>query len=283
MGFRGSDTVLAMRFGFGRNWADFARVVDDERILEAEGSLKQMLDVEDLSGLRFLDIGSGSGLFSLAAARLGAAQIHSFDFDADSVRTTETLKSRYFSDAPHWTVERGSVLDQSYIESLGKWDVVYAWGVLHHTGDMWTAVTNAASAVAPNGKFFVSLYTDQGVRSRMWRVVKRVYNRLPTALRAPYVVLVMLPFEVRALAGSALRRDPKRYVRLWTEYKGMRGMSRWHDFVDWVGGYPFDVAAPRRVVEFLGPRGFELERLALASGWGCNEYVLRRNGQATAS
>src|SRR3954453_10925637 len=136
------------RFEFGENWARFLAVVDESRIVEAERSLREMLGVERLDGRSFLDIGSGSGLFSLAAVRLGAERVHSFDFDPSSVGCTLELRRRYGADAD-WAVEQGSALDTAYLARLGTFDVVYSWGVLHHTGDMWRALGNVARLVAP--------------------------------------------------------------------------------------------------------------------------------------
>src|SRR4029079_9914222 len=73
------------RFPFGRNWASFLGVLSEARIQEAERSLREMLGARRISGATLLDAGSGSGLFSLAAMRLGARRVHSFDFDAESV------------------------------------------------------------------------------------------------------------------------------------------------------------------------------------------------------
>lgn len=125
------------RFTFGKNWARFLKVLNEDRIWQAEESLKNMLQTNTLQGLSFLDAGSGSGLFSLAAARLGAARIHSFDYDPQSVACTAELRRRFFPKHPAWTIEQGSVLDKEYLAGLGKYDVVYSWGVLHHTGAMW--------------------------------------------------------------------------------------------------------------------------------------------------
>ncbi len=51
--------------------------------------------METLAGNSFLDVGSGSGLFSLAAMRLGADRVHSFDYDPQSVGCTKELKRRF--------------------------------------------------------------------------------------------------------------------------------------------------------------------------------------------
>src|SRR3989442_11992645 len=120
------------RFEFGKNWSQFLTTIDEERIRVAEQSLKEMLEIDHLQGKSFLDIGSGSGLFSLAARRLGAS-VHSSDFDPKSVACTRELKRRFFSEDKNWRIEQGSVLDKNYLLSLGTFDVVYSWGVLHHT------------------------------------------------------------------------------------------------------------------------------------------------------
>jgi 2-polyprenyl-6-hydroxyphenyl methylase/3-demethylubiquinone-9 3-methyltransferase len=266
------------RFEFGANWRRFLSLVDARRIADAEASLREMLEMDDLRGRGFLDIGSGSGLFSLAAAGLGAARIHSFDFDSESVRCTAELRRRYAPTGARWTVERGSALDPDYVEALGEWDIVYSWGVLHHTGDMERALELAARAVRPGGKLYIAIYNDQGARSRLWRRVKRTYNWLPRAFRRPYAVAVMLPRETLSAASKLAQGHPEAYWRSWTRYADSRGMSRWHDLLDWVGGYPYEVASPEDIVEFGKAHGFTLTKLRTAGvTWGCNEYVLERS------
>jgi 2-polyprenyl-6-hydroxyphenyl methylase/3-demethylubiquinone-9 3-methyltransferase len=263
-------------FAFGKNWSRFLRVLNEERICEAQDSLTSMLEVDSLAGRTFLDIGSGSGLFSLAARRLGA-RVHSFDSDPESVACTQELKRRYFPGEGAWTIQRASVLDEPCMRSLGEFDVVYAWGVLHHTGALWPALGNATRAVAPGGRLFISIYNDQGVQSRAWMRVKRIYNVLPRFLRVPYAAAVTLPRELLAFTAWLAMLKPGVYIRTWTTYQRSRGMSRWHDLIDWVGGYPFEVAKPEEVLEFCRRRGFNLLRLkTCGGGLGCNEYVFER-------
>jgi 2-polyprenyl-3-methyl-5-hydroxy-6-metoxy-1,4-benzoquinol methylase len=264
------------RFPFGENWRRFLQVVDEARIQTAVDSLKAMLEVDALSGQSFLDVGSGSGLFSLAARRLGA-RVVSVDYDPGSVACTRELRRRYCGNCEEWQVQQGSVLDAPYMARLGKFDVVYSWGVLHHTGDLWAAMASVDGNVAAGGKLFLALYNDQGRVSRVWTRIKRAYNALPAPLRAVLCVAVFGPLELRSLLGYLLRGCPQRYFANIRHYGKRRGMSWWRDQVDWIGGYPFEVSKPEQVFDFYRSRGYRLLRLKTCRGEkGCNEYVFRR-------
>jgi 2-polyprenyl-6-hydroxyphenyl methylase/3-demethylubiquinone-9 3-methyltransferase len=270
-----TEVATGQRFEFGKNWAWFLATLNDDKIAEAVASLRDMLEGESLAGRTFLDIGSGSGLFSLAARKLGA-RVHSLDYDPNSVGCTQTLRDRYFPNDEQWIVESGSALDADYIRSLGKFDVVYSWGVLHHTGNMWAALANAALPVADHGQLFIAIYNDQGPHSVRWLKTKRLYNRLPKGLRFLVVWPSFWMLNWRTLVKDTLKLQPLKSIRAYGQ--GGRGMSFWQDVVDWVGGYPFEVAKPEELFDFYRKLGFTLTRLRTAGGsLGCNELVFRKD------
>lgn len=283
------------RFAFGRNWRRFLDAIDDERIDAAKSSLVAAFGADDLRDKSFLDVGCGSGLFSLAARRLGAS-VFAFDLDCDSVACAKELKRRFLPDDRDWRIELGSVLDTAFLSSLGTFDVVYAWGVLHHTGEIWRAIGNVSHLVKPSGKFYLAIYNDQGRRSIWWRHVKLVYHRLPRMARPTLVALIGIcvygqPLIASLLDGAILLcalKNPSipliHYYRETFAASPTRGMHAWRDLVDWVGGYPFEVAQPDAVFHFFRDRGFALAHLrTVGCGHGCNEFVFVRTGEGKSS
>jgi 2-polyprenyl-3-methyl-5-hydroxy-6-metoxy-1,4-benzoquinol methylase len=263
------------RFEFGANWTNFLSVLDEERINQAETALLKMLGVAELTKKTFIDVGSGSGLSSLAARRLGA-KVYSFDFDPKSFSCTRELKRRNFPDDQDWVVEEGSVLDQEYLQLLGQFDIVYSWGVLHHTGQMWNALANVAPLVKAGGQLFIAIYNDQDRASSWWKLVKKIYcSGLAGRILMKYIFYLYFGIGRLVLDIIGLRNPHTRY----REYHKIRGMSAWHDIVDWIGGYPFEVAKPEEIFEFFKQRGFILDNLkTCAGGLGCNEFVFTRQG-----
>jgi len=272
MGLFDNEIRKGERFRFGNNWRRFLAVVNEERIEIAEDSLKEMLRTDSLNGKSFIDVGSGSGLFSLAARRLGAT-VYSFDYDPQSVSCTLELRKRYFpNDDDHdWEVHQGSILDSNFLEMLPTFDVVYSWGVLHHTGDMWAALNNIVKLVKPHGYLFIAIYNDQGHMSKFWGRIKKTYC---SSILGQYCVLsVFIPyFVLRSLIGSIIKR-----ATIFSKYKKSRGMSIIHDWVDWLGGYPFEVARIDDIVNFYLQKGFSLFNVRTNCGLGNNQFVFEKS------
>jgi 2-polyprenyl-6-hydroxyphenyl methylase/3-demethylubiquinone-9 3-methyltransferase len=252
------------RFQFGENWTRFLSVVNEARIAEATARLSELLG--DINGKSFLDVGSGSGIHSLAAIRLGASRVLSFDYDTKSVACTAELKRRFAPNA-NWQIQPGSVLDEQYLRSLGKFDIVYAWGVLHHTGAMWKSFDLITIPVAHT--LMVAVYHDEGRKSRLWLILKKLYSKSPLPLKK-----LLELFTFMLTWGKAFIFKPRKAMRNWSTYSRKRGMSAWRDVVDWAGGYPCEFANAGEVFTFFRMRGFTLETLRTVNGLGLNEFVL---------
>jgi len=267
------------RFEFGKNWERFISCLNEERIKIAEKSLCNMLMCDDLKGKSFIDVGCGSGLFSLAAVRLEAEYVYSFDYDPQSVSCCLKLKNLFFSNISRWMIEEGSVLDEDYLKSLGTFDVVYSWGVLHHTGAMWRALENVSLLVKNGGKLYISIYNDQGKISQVWRAVKIAYNKLPTGFKFLILWPAFVGFWGLTMIKDILRGKP---FYTWRNYsrKSTRGMSFYYDVIDWIGGFPFEVAKPEEIFNFYRNKGYILEKLKTCGGKiGCNEFVFTLSNQ----
>jgi 2-polyprenyl-6-hydroxyphenyl methylase/3-demethylubiquinone-9 3-methyltransferase len=258
------------RFEFGKNWQGFLTTLTDERIGLAEASIREMLETDSLRGRTFLDIGSGSGLFSLAARRMGA-RVHAFDLDPLCVACTQELRSRYFPCDTDWIVEQGSIIDHRFLESLGSYDIVYAWGVLHHTGNMWHALDKAASLVKQHGALLIAIYNDQGGKSKFWKQVKKLYCSGWAGKAVISCLFLPLFFSITLLRG-VLRNE-----NIFSRYQQKRGMSITHDWLDWLGGLPFEVATVDQIFRFLTDREFVLTNLKTTRGLGNNQFVFTKS------
>lgn len=254
-------------FAFGQNWAAYSQVLTPARLAAAQASLVQLLGTEHLSGRSFLDVGFGSGVFSICASRLGAAPVVGIDLDPTCREVAQTNASRYAPSGAALQWLTASVLDEGTIKSLGIFDVVYGWGSLHHTGNMSRAIAIAADRVAPGGILAIAIY-NRHVTSPAWWQIKRIYNGAPHWMRL-MMVAVFIPIIFLA-KWAATWQNPLRKER---------GMSFMYDVVDWVGGFPYEYASVKEIVRQVEPLGFQTRRVIPAQvPTGCNEFVFVRQG-----
>lgn len=253
-------------FSFGKNWESFISTVSDEQVRSALLDIEQWLGREKITGKTILDIGCGSGIHSLAFLMLGAERIDSFDYDISSVNATRSLWERN-AKSERWNIFQGSILDTGFTGRLPAYDIVYAWGVLHHTGDMWSAINNAAALVRDGGYLWISIYV-KGPRYSSHLQLKKRYNAA-SALGKWWMETV---FIIKIMGWRALNlKNPF----AWNEKKS-RGMDTYHDIVDWLGGLPYEVASEDEVVRFCLERSFVLYRIKVIGEGGCNVYVFRK-------
>ena len=150
--------------------------MNDTTIHKAEDSIRVFLEIDSLSGKSFLYIGSGSGIFSIAASHLGASPVLGMDVNFKCVDVARNNAEKFGgSNKPDFVVK--SILDDS-VDRVNSYDIVYAWGSLHHTGNMYKAIHNAANRVATGGILVIAIY-NKHITSPIWKLIKSIYNSSP--------------------------------------------------------------------------------------------------------
>lgn len=255
---------MKKKFNFGQNWLNYIGKISTTHILNAENSLKEIIEEDDLNNIDFCDVGAGSGLLSLAAHRLGA-RVFSFDNDDNCIKSINILKNKYSLSLDNWEINQGSILDDKYVLSIGKYDLVYSWGVLHHTGNMYHAFNNVNLLVKKGGHLIIAIYNKQFLLSAYWTIIKKIYSS--TILFRPILILFHLPLVLPSLLKSFLFNS-----------KIPRGMLIWNDYIDWLGGYPFETSSRDDVVKFYEKKGYSVKKIkSVGNSLGCNEYVFIKN------
>lgn len=257
------------KFEFGKNWQSFLDNYFSRESVEASKiGLAEFLAPTTLVGKTFVDFGSGSGLHSLSALELGASNVTSIDADQEAVKCAESLKEN----SPYkerWKISKGSLLDGDFLKSLGLFDVVYCWGVAHHTGNMWEALDSISKNVKDNGLLYVAIYNNVEGRlgSKMWYQVKKFYNQ------APSVIKNMMEWTYISYNFLFLILHLKNPFVVIKNYKIKRGMAWTTDLVDWLGGYPYEYASVKEIFDFYTKRGFELKNIKTTNYIGCNQFL----------
>lgn len=262
-------------FSFGENWKKFLSKFNRKRLKLAKKSLGDFTGLKSLKGMVFVDIGCGSGLFSLAAAELGAKKVVSVDIDDSSIACTSFLRKKFGYSKARWNIRKGSALDRKFLASLPRADLLYSWGVLHHTGRMYEALGNVSPLVQKGGLFYVAIYNDfRGLpfSSKAWVRIKRFYSRRGRVVRW---IMRRLYAGVIIAGLIAYRRNPISYIRNYGRHS-VRGMDFFVDVEDWMGGYPYEYATTGQIKAFFAKRGLELENIRTTTREGCNEFLFRK-------
>jgi SAM-dependent methyltransferase len=263
-------TQEKVTFSFGKNWEQFSRTnFSEERIEIARQHLLNFLDMRDLAGKYFLDIGCGSGIHSLAAFKSSAQRIASFDVDPYSVATTQKIHEMYGSPA-NWQIAQGSILEDTFLRTVEPADIVYSWGVLHHTGNVWQAIRNAATFLKPGSIFYIAIY-DKTPDTPYWIDIKKKYNR-STGLGKK---LMEFSYVWRAFFKTASLSRVKQSFNYIKNYKKSRGMEFWTDVKDWLGGWPYEPATQEEICSFC-EETLGLERIKVKTGEANIEYLFKK-------
>lgn len=268
---------MTNKFTFGKNWKEFTtKHLTQKQIEISKKSLTSFYKIKDLKGKSFLDIGCGSGMFSLAAINLHASKVTSIDIDPESVNCCRKFWKQ-LQKPNYWKIKRASILNRDYIKSLGKYDFVYAWGVLHHTGKMWQAIDNTCLTIKKNGLLYLAIYNKEDNiciykdgrfgTSYFWLKIKKIYKNSHFIAR----MFVDYILEFILIISYLIRfKNPRIEIE---NHNNLRGMSWKTDIKDWMGGYPYEFAQTDEIFNYLYNKGFNLKHLKCGNGLRNNEYL----------
>lgn len=277
-------------YKFGKNWKRFIDTSYTKKRVEI--AQKCMLDTllrPNLDNQSILDIGCGSGIHSLAALRSGARFVTSMDYDLDSVRTAWQLWKAE-GKPRNWKIIHGDVLDESFMSRFEDIDIVYSWGVLHHTGNMYKAIKNAALPLKKShsgGVFFIALYSYNIYQSYLgkspenWLEIKQKYNAAGY-FRKRYMEYQHL-YDTYFWNMDRWTEAPKYFVKMLKaarDYKKARGMDLMTDVRDWLGGWPMDFVHEEECVEFCDKK-LDMRLARMLTGAGNTEFVFATKNGST--
>lgn len=265
-----------LKFKFGENWLRFNKLINRKKILQARNSLKKYKI--SYMNKSFLDVGCGSGLFSLAASTLGCKKIYSVDVDDSSIKSTKILRENFNRKNLNWNIEKVSLIRDSFTKKCKNYDIIYCWGVAHHTGNMFKAFENLVNVCKINSHLVIAIYNDEGLKSKIWWIIKYLYNFVPSSLRKIYAYFIMNVvrngYVIFRLFFTLQFSELSKYLDKKT--KRPRGMNADVDIMDWVGGYPFEYIKFNLLKKYFISKGFKVIKSRECKGSGNHEIVFKR-------
>jgi SAM-dependent methyltransferase len=260
-------------FSFGENWKDYLSTIDERVAQVASKDIEEWIGTPQIEGRRVVDVGSGSGVSSLCFYNASPAELISFDYDEHSVEATKSLRDRV-CDGGMWKIMRGSILDKAFVDPLGIFDVVYSWGVLHHTGSIWAAIENTQKLCRVGGLVLISIY-QAGDMYQRHLALKKDFNRRSSDEKQKMIERHALERYPGLTVSDAVNRMRSNVVR--------RGMNEYNDWIDWLGGLPYEVAYPSEIISRFLAQGFLPIRVVEEGQQGCNVYLFRNEHERDPS
>ena len=229
----------------------FYDVVWTEYIPEYDASEKHWLlffTPEEVKGNAVLDSGCGTGIFSIIFAKNGAGQVTGIDISPGSLGTAESLKQKF--GLTNARFEQQDMLHLPYADA--SFDIVWAWGTVHHTTDPLGAIDGLIRVLKPGGSILLAIYKKTKV-TWIHEIIRRTLIKTP---RFSWNFLA----KVMAFFGTPIVWVFKR------REKARKGESLSELILDWYFVPIRHYYKPDQIKTYLEGKGFTIENYLAHSG-----------------
>jgi ubiquinone/menaquinone biosynthesis C-methylase UbiE len=215
---------------------------------ETEKHWKIFFTSEEVAGRSVLDAGCGTGIFSIIFANQGAGRVTGIDISEGSLGTARGLKEKFGLDSAEFMKQ--DMLDLPFADA--SFDIVWAWGTVHHTTDPFQAIDQLIRVLKPGGALLLAVYTrtrltfiHEIIRKTLVRTPRRSWTCLSKVM-ALFLAPVVLFFKKRE--------------------KSRKGEKLEELILDWYFVPIRHYYRPEEIRKYLEDKGFAIEKFLPASG-----------------
>lgn len=226
------------------HWTDYP--------LELKGVLKHLEELfpEGVKGKRVLDGGSGSGMVSVAFALMGA--------DVTGVDITPKCVENGYKRAEHYGVKCKFINESLVTLDLSNehFDIIYSWGVLHHTEDARQSFFSLARHLREGGEIIVAVYLKTKI-SWFWNFARIFYQNAPTVFKTIFLNIGSVFLNIVDLFRKIIF-NKERYM--------MRGTNNKEILNDWFGVPHRTFHSYNEVFKWFDENGLDCKLINPATG-----------------
>ena len=203
---------------------------------------------EEIKGKRVLDAGCGTGIFSIIFARNGAAEVIGLDISPGSLTTARHLKDNFKLDNVHF--QQADMLQLPFPNQ--SFDIVWAWGTVHHTLNPWQAMEELLRVLKPGGSILLAIYTKTKI-TFLHEIIRKTLIKTSRKTWQPLAKIM------------AFFRGP--VVAIFKKREKSRQGEKLEELIfDWYFVPIRHHYYPREIKDFLEQKGLTIEKFLPASG-----------------
>ncbi len=215
---------------------------------ETEKHWRIFFTPEEVRDRSVLDAGCGTGIFSAIFANQGASRVTGIDISKGSLGTARGLKEKFGLDAAEFLQQ--DMLELPFADA--SFDIVWAWGTVHHTTDPFRAIDQLIRVLKPGGALLLAVYTRTRL-TFLHEIIRKILVRTPR--RSWTFLSKVMAFFLTPVVFFFKKRE-----------KSRKGEKLEELILDWYFVPIRSYYRPEEIQEYLEGKGFAIEIFLPASG-----------------